>query len=188
MASIWRVYLRALEKRPFVTQVSSTAILMASGDVIAQFAVEKKGIQNYEPSRTVRFFGFGIFVGGPILRTWYIILDKVYKGTGTLVAAKKLATDQLCFAPAFLTVFVSVMGLLRGDSQGEIKDKLKRDFKPILITNYKIWPLVQAINFYFVPLQHRIIVVNFVALGWNTYLAWVAEQKLKHVKDEGVLD
>lgn len=28
-----------------------------------------------------------------------------------------------------------------------------------------VWPLVQAVNFRFVPLEHRVLVVNVVSLG-----------------------
>jgi len=50
----------------------------------------------------------------------------------------------------------------------------KQKFWPTLINGYKLWPMVQLVNFYFVPLNHRLLVVNSVALGWNAYLAYVA--------------
>jgi len=53
----------------------------------------------------------------------------------------------------------------------EIKENLSQNYVDIVLTNWKIWPATQLINFYFVPFQHRILVVNFVALFWNTYLA-----------------
>ena len=38
-------------------------ILMGTGDVIAQFVVEKKSMQQYEFERTARFLVFGTFIG-----------------------------------------------------------------------------------------------------------------------------
>lgn len=44
---------------------------------------------------------------------------------------------------------------------------------PTLEQHYKIWPLVHCFNFYFIPLQHRIIVQNIVLTGWSGYLSFL---------------
>ncbi|XP_069106456.1 uncharacterized protein [Argopecten irradians] len=171
-----RFYLRVLEKFPMATMSVTTGTLMAAGDGVAQLAVEKKQ-EPYDFKRTGRFLGFGLFIGGPMFRLWYLGLDKAFKGT-TLGPLKMLACDQLLWAPSFLTFFLGTMGALRGDSTQQIKEKISNDIWPVLVTNWKIWPAVQLVNFYLVPLQHRVLVVNFVALGWNTYMAWVSEKEL----------
>ncbi|XP_023930668.1 protein Mpv17-like isoform X2 [Lingula anatina] len=155
---------------------------MAAGDVIAQIFIEKKNTANYDTVRTLRFLGFGTLLAGPVLRTWYMTLDFLFKGTTKTVALKKVFCDQAFFAPSFLTVFITTMGWLRGDPWSEIQEKVKRDFLPILMANYQLWIPVQISNFYFVPFHHRILVVNVVALFWNTYLAWKSERKLTENK------
>ncbi|KAA8576400.1 hypothetical protein EYC84_006530 [Monilinia fructicola] len=40
-----------------------------------------------------------------------------------------------------------------------------------------IWPAVQAVNFKLVPLEHRVLVVNIVSLGWNCYLSYLNGRK-----------
>uniref|UniRef100_A0A803K827 Mitochondrial inner membrane protein Mpv17 n=1 Tax=Xenopus tropicalis TaxID=8364 RepID=A0A803K827_XENTR len=50
------------------------------------------------------------------------------------------------------------------------------DYTDALITNYYIWPAVQVANFYFIPLYHRLAVVQCVAVIWNSYLSWKANQ------------
>uniref|UniRef100_A0A8U8AKY8 Mitochondrial inner membrane protein Mpv17 n=1 Tax=Geospiza parvula TaxID=87175 RepID=A0A8U8AKY8_GEOPR len=51
-----------------------------------------------------------------------------------------------------------------------------QDYMDALVTNYCIWPPVQIANFYFVPLQHRLAVVQCVAIVWNCYLSWKANR------------
>lgn len=179
MAALLRIYMRALDKHPLKTLSTATGVLMYTGDAISQLAIEKKG-KNYEVIRGLRFLGFGLFLGGPILRGWLLTLDRTFKGT-KMAAFKMVACDQLLFAPTFLPFFLGTMGVLRRESFKELSDKIKKEYMDILITNWKIWPFVQAVNFLFVPVHHRVLVVNFVALGWNTYLAWKSEAAVKEV-------
>ncbi len=39
-----------------------------------------------------------------------------------------------------------------------------------LIANWAIWPMVQLVNFRFVPLNYRLLFVNTLAIGWNCRL------------------
>ncbi|KAI4159952.1 MAG: hypothetical protein LQ342_006168 [Letrouitia transgressa] len=44
------------------------------------------------------------------------------------------------------------------------KDKLDSTYRTALTKNWMVWPWVQAANFTLVPLEHRVMVVNIVAL------------------------
>lgn len=76
------------------------------------------------------------------------------------------------------------------------KEKLESTYTTALAKNWMVWPAVQAVNFKFVPLEHRVLVVNVVALGecpvarggvrritltvsipgWNCYLSYLNSQ------------
>ncbi|KAK3578401.1 hypothetical protein CHS0354_035602 [Potamilus streckersoni] len=178
----WRAYLSALEKHQLSTMACSTGALMCAGDIISQVAIEKKGFnrgQKYDVTRSLRFLGFGIVLAGPVFRTWYWMLDKTFRMArfGNL---KMVFFDQVVFAPSFFLYLFISMAAMKGESMYEIKDKINKDYFDVMYANYQVWPLVQACNFTFVPVQHRVLVVNLVSLGWNTYLAWKTEHKLNH--------
>ena len=82
----------------------------------------------------------------------------------------RVAVDQTLFAPTSLFVFLSTMSLMEGSSPSE---KLERSYTTTLKRNWMVWPFVQLINFRFVPLDHRVILVQVVSLGWNCYLSYV---------------
>lgn len=99
---------------------------------------------------------------GPAATTWFKALQRIQlKSTnGTILA--RVATDQLLFAPTNMCLFLSTMAVLEG---GSPKDKLASTYTPALTKNWMVWPFVQIANFKFVPLEHRVLVVNVISLG-----------------------
>lgn len=102
---------------------------------------------------------------------WYQILAKHvnFQSKGATAAARVLA-DQTIFATTNMAVFLSTMAYLEGDSP---RKRLEKAYLPGLKANWAIWPAVQGVNFTFVPLEHRVLVVNIVSLGWNCYLSYL---------------
>jgi protein Mpv17 len=88
----------------------------------------------------------------------------------------RVACDQMLFAPTNLFVFLSSMAIMEGSSP---KEKLDSTYKGALQTNWMVWPFVQVVNFKFVPLHHRVLLVNVISLGWNCYLSFLNSQGSK---------
>lgn len=87
---------------------------------------------------------------------------------GTTLA--RVALDQGVFAPVFIGVFLSSMATMEG---GSVKEKLDKNYKTALTSNYMLWPFAQAVNFKLVPLEHRVLFVNVISIGWNCYLSYL---------------
>ena len=62
MFYLLKVYQTALKTHPIFVQAAQTALLMSSGDVIAQFCTEKRRLHNYDFRRTFNFFVAGFFI------------------------------------------------------------------------------------------------------------------------------
>lgn len=149
--------------------------------------------------RTLRMSAFGGIFAGPALSTWYRFIDRKVTTTNRVQGlVTKVVLDQFVFAPFFIAAFFTGQGLFEGKSINEIKEKLSSGYTTALIGNYKvriktrkkyscvfffnckklykkkkIWPAVQIANFYFTPLNYRLMVTNVVALGWNAYLSTI---------------
>lgn len=123
---------------------------------------------------------------GPVLRTWYLTLDRVVPGTAKPAGFKKMLIDQSLFAPVMIAFFFGVTETLAGKRPAEIQETLRACYKETLITNYKIWPLAQTLNFTFVPIQHRVGFVQIVAIFWNAYMSWMANRSFSESTLENV--
>ncbi len=86
----------------------------------------------------------------------------------------RVACDQGLFAPTFIGIFLSSMAVLEGSSP---REKLDKSYRTALTTNYMIWPFVQLVNFKLVPLEHRVLFVNVISIGWNCYLSYLNSAK-----------
>ncbi|PIK51393.1 hypothetical protein BSL78_11715 [Apostichopus japonicus] len=168
----WRSYQRFLVTHPIKAQGLTAGVLIGIGDILAQQVVEKKGIKGHDFARTSRQALFGAFFVGPAMISWYKVLDRLYKGSGKLVPMCKVITDQAVFAPVLITCFMSFVAWGNGRTGSQIKSQLKADFLPTLFTSYMIYPAVQVVNFYVLPVDYRPVLINVVSIFWNTYLCW----------------
>ena len=112
---------------------------------------------------------------GPAATKWNQFVNKriVLKNHNTTIAAR-VAVDQVVFASTNLAFFLSSMAVMEG---GSPRQKLEKNYVPGLKANWMLWPAVQAVNFKLVPLEHRVLVVNIVSLGWNCYLSYLNSGK-----------
>ncbi|KAM9496431.1 mitochondrial inner membrane protein Mpv17 isoform 1-T2 [Clarias gariepinus] len=176
ISRLWRSYQALMTKKPWTVQIITAGSLMGVGDIISQQLIERRGLKNHSIKRTTKMMSIGFLFVGPVIGGWYRVLDRLVIGTTKTTALKKMLIDQVCFAPCFLGTFLVICGTLNGLTVEENVAKLKRDYMDALITNYYLWPAVQIANFYFIPLHHRLAVVQVVAVAWNSYLSWKANK------------
>ena len=117
----------------------------------------------------------GIIIG-PIQRTWFLTLERFIPPTSKIQIVKKLIVDQTVYGPFIIFFFYSLSSTLAGKNLNDLKLLLQERYLKTIFTAYKVWPFVQAVNFSFVPLQHRANFVQVVSLCWNMYLSWMANK------------
>uniref|UniRef100_A0A8D2QA40 Mitochondrial inner membrane protein Mpv17 n=1 Tax=Zonotrichia albicollis TaxID=44394 RepID=A0A8D2QA40_ZONAL len=101
-------------QRALTWAVLVAGALMGAGDVIAQQLVEQRGLHGHQCPRTLKMMGIGFCFVGPVVGSWYRILDWLVPGNTKVVAVKKVILDQGGFAPCFLGCFLAVTGATNG--------------------------------------------------------------------------
>jgi hypothetical protein len=77
--------------------------------------------------------------------------------------------------------FFGLLGIAAGETSAVIGERFRDKFWPTLMAESVAWPAVQGLNFWKVPVQHQLLVVNVVSLADCTFLSWV-----KHQQDLGL--
>ncbi|KAI1413657.1 hypothetical protein F5Y13DRAFT_27494 [Hypoxylon sp. FL1857] len=85
--------------------------------------------------------------------------------------------DCITLGAIFNTVaFFILMGILKRQSMDQIGHNIRTETIPVIVAGYKIWPFASIISFSCVPVERRIVFLNFVGLLWGIYMSLVASR------------
>jgi protein Mpv17 len=168
-------YELALTRRPLLTRVVQSGLIVGTGDILAQKFVEANPSFDFPRFRGATLTG--AFFVGPALYGWYTktiprIMARINIKSpigSTLVAT---AIDQTLFACFLMAGFFPCLEFFKSFDFDAGIDSLKRNFWAALITNWKVWPPIILVNYYYVPIKFQPLYINFIALFWNCYLSY----------------
>ncbi|KAI9371203.1 hypothetical protein BJX61DRAFT_534995 [Aspergillus egyptiacus] len=127
----------------------------------------------FDFERLTRFMSYGFFMA-PIQFKWFGFLSRTFplaKRNPTVSALKRVACDQLLFAPFGLCCFFTFMTVAEGGGKRALTRKFQDVYLPTLKANFVLWPAVQILNFRVVPIQFQIPFVSTVGIAWTAYLS-----------------
>ncbi|KAF2204116.1 hypothetical protein GQ43DRAFT_446956 [Delitschia confertaspora ATCC 74209] len=195
VAAPFRAYGRANKRRPYVTQLISSLVIYFIGDICAQNIspasvsaphsdaplegeeeqISKQQQQQawkpYDPFRTLRALCIGGISSIPSY-TWFIWLGNHFNYSSKIVSLTvKVVVNQIVFTPVFNSYFFGMQSLLTGATGEEIVERIRNTVPVSWVNSCKIWPVVTAFSFAYVPLEYRSIFGGVIAIGWQTYLS-----------------
>lgn len=146
---------------------------------MAQFSSPSFTVEKYDSMRSFRAWIYGGIVFAPLGTKWYPYLDKLRipgqktstTGNNWKSTAFRVGVDQLVFTPCAISLYFGIMGLMQQKTLTEIKKGWQENFVSTLLVNWTVWPTFQAVNFTLIPVGYRLLAVNVVSLGWNTFLS-----------------
>jgi len=175
----WKFYLHLLKYTPIQTKTATAMVLSYCGNVITQKVFEKNPRMDHK--RALKFVTYYLILM-PIAHYWYKFLDRLFeqkkkektdKKQNALVDStvlKKVALDELLFDPFCVVFFFTVISLLEGKNLNQIVEKVKKEYWITQKMSWRIWPLVQLINFAVVPGELRLLFINMVSFFWGIFL------------------
>ncbi|ODQ80948.1 hypothetical protein BABINDRAFT_160385 [Babjeviella inositovora NRRL Y-12698] len=201
MFRLFSLYKDSFQRRPLLTNIISTGLLSGIGDTMAQklFPAETGKQTEFDYGRLLRVMFYGGLIYAPIADKWFRALAKISIPTSSLFAmglkqtsmgiaaagaVARVMIDQLCFRPVSVAMYYLTLTLLEQKSMNEVQEKLKLNYWPTLFSCWTIWPAIQLLNFSFVKVQYRLVVVSTVSLAWNCYLSYMNSQKVPKLNIE----
>jgi hypothetical protein len=184
----------------------AAAALSSTSNVLAQFFEAYRASQPlaFDVVQFLRFVILGLLTAPPNYK-WQVYLERVfpaYEYRAPLPDPEKnkeeikpeRAADSKprlnlrnTFAKWFIdcitigailntVAFYILMGVLKGQSTAQIGHNVRHETIPLIVTGYKLWPVVSIISFSCVPVEKRIIFLNFIGLLWGVYMSLVASR------------
>lgn len=169
------LYRESLRKTPLPTKAVTSMIIGLIGEMVSSYIKRKyKGVKSpFKLTRFLVFAIYGLFVSGPTFHFWYAWLENMsLRFPEKLRIYAKVAIDRLLFTPPFLLFTMGFLQYLLSFNGSQALEAVKKSYGIVLLTNWKVWTLVQYVNQGFVPLEYRVLFGNFVALWWNAYLSF----------------
>ena len=161
-------YARLLATHPIATKTATSAALFGLGDLMCQTQFE--GRASVDTQRLARMTAWGGMFA-PLAHFWYGALDKMIPGEGAMVVARKVAADQLTWTVFINCAFFWTTTLMETGSSAKGMKQIYDKLEDTLKVNWVVWPVLQAVNLSVVPIQFRLLYINFASLFWSAYLS-----------------
>lgn len=128
----------------------------------------------FNPSFSFLRYGlYGALFNGPTLYVWIRVASIMWPRSDIRSSIAKAVTEQVAYDPFAITIFLYTMTLAEGRSKEVAKKEVRDKFIPTYQIGFIYWPIVQTVNFAYVPQRNQVIVAGVFSLFWTTFLACV---------------
>lgn len=183
----WRAYLHQLRTRPQLVKACTSGTTFTLTDLIAQTrersamrACDPTAVRPYDPQRTIRNGLFGFLWLGPINHVFWgttpFGLEYWFPGPSWRAVFSRVFVDQITVMPLNMVMFLAWPALTTGQGIEAAMANVRASFIDGVLFAWGIWPFVHPLSFRYVPLEHRLLVLNVCSLGVFTYATWVSER------------
>ena len=189
-------YLRMLRHTPMRTKALTSCCTFSLTDSLAQWRERVKARESslhdaattsldrscqYDPVRTARNGLFGLLWLGPVNHIFWgrtpLGLEFWFPGSSWRAVFSRVAVDQVTVMPLNMVLFLAWPALLSGQGLDVAACNVREAFWPAVSFAISIWPFVHPFSFRYVPLEHRLLVLNVCSVFVFSYATYVSEKR-----------
>uniref|UniRef100_A0A914Z0S9 Uncharacterized protein n=1 Tax=Panagrolaimus superbus TaxID=310955 RepID=A0A914Z0S9_9BILA len=170
-------------KKSFFLQITASGALAGTSDILCQKLVEKRDTINFK--RAAGFAAVVSFCVAPLCYKWYQVIERTFPAVGPKwkLAIKRMTMDQIIGAPFFSSLILFNLNMIETRSIKTSVAKTADIVPAVLLTNYKFWPFIQMVNLAVIPIQYRVVMVQFCSIFWNMYISYMQHNTAKEKID-----
>ncbi|KAF5020847.1 hypothetical protein F66182_7102 [Fusarium sp. NRRL 66182] len=132
--------------------------------------------QSKRPLRTQVATAVVIYICADLSAQFLFLSHHFNYSSRILSIGTKVVVGQVVFTPIFNSYFFGAQALLSGeDIQGTV-ERVKDTVPTSVVNSCKLWPIVTAFSFTFLPIDWRPLFHGVIAVGWQTYLSFLNRQ------------
>ncbi|CAM9529278.1 unnamed protein product [Ascophyllum nodosum] len=171
-----------LRDNPVLVKACTSGIVYTLGDWTAQ-TFEGTALESIKRDRVARSAVAGLLLHGPLSHVWYDLCERMFDFIGLndfwWVAAPKVVVDQILWGPFWNAVYIWFVGTLKGDSFETIREAVVTTALPLVIAGIRLWPLAHLVTYGVIPIENRLLWVDFVEIIWVTILSRQAAEQAR---------
>ncbi|CAG2059303.1 unnamed protein product [Timema podura] len=145
------------------------------------------GNKQLDYAQAGRFCLFGCFFVAPTLHTWLTLARSMWPAMNIRTAIIKAVLEQVTYTPLAYACFFFGMTLLEGRGVKQATTEVKAKFLPTYKVGASVWPVIQTINYTFVPERNRVPFVGMCSFLWTCFLAYMKQLDIQKLAAKQVL-
>lgn len=204
--SLYQRLSTTLTQSPLMTNMIIAAVLSVVADGISQVLAARSSTATttsstshsknknssrpapflYDTRRAFWMVPYGAVVSGYGMSLWFGYLATCFPTAHVnwLELVKKLCVNQLVLSPmlsAFFFLFVICtrsrpIGRMTVPKWKAFQHKITTDLWPTLVRGNIYWPIVQTLNFRFIPAHLTVLWTNICFVFWTTYICFIGNR------------
>mmetsp|Transcript_19989 Transcript_19989/g.43070 ORF Transcript_19989/g.43070 Transcript_19989/m.43070 type:complete len:289 (+) Transcript_19989:292-1158(+) len=112
----------------------------------------------------------GALLHAPWITLWFSVLEGIFPNRTPVDITAKIALDQAVGCPIYYVLLSMATGLAEGHGFRGTAKRIKADMWRAVRLSWMAWPILHCINFAFVPLQRRKLLIQAGGLMWAIFL------------------
>lgn len=166
----WRRYNEAVSSNPLKVKCAISAVMYGLGEYLANVFSGRKPLE-FDRTNVLRSAVVGAFLQAPIYHFYYEVTEYFFPSGPIVNSLIKTGIDQTLTMAFWNAVYYISMGLLQGERLEDVLHQAKVTAWPLLKTSWKLWPAAHIVTYGFVPVQHRLLWVDFIEMVWCVILS-----------------